>query len=681
MKWIFGILALVILLAVFAGGLVVGSAADWLDGLEAGGIGLQAASGPESDPVLSFLIPVAYLAISVLVLATVILLVVAVLAGLIRLWRKVRDVFGTSAPARLIGLGLVAIPFPGAVRWIVVQPIRTLLAPLSWLPQKFVEIWETRADACRIVEAETLGACVSSLGAQMLHATAAPFTDIRDSVTYAAPLQGVLLGLALWAILGNLVSGLVGDQTNLGQGLSQSVRRLSFAGWMNISLFAILGLGGYLSMAAITAIPLLGETAAEGDLRLDDVRADLEAILGKERFGNAFAEEIDVGDPEKPINDYLDQFQTQQTPQDGADADDSEPDEEHIEQSLPEELKGYLVQLAATLGNEQSLLMERWDATRLAAEGQLERLSTDADGQVELIDLALSPARDKLKSLADLRRWAQSEADRVISNTRYCRLDIERATAWLTSGAERIVAEVKDDLARDPDMRLLRNPAFLFGSFDQQFSRSQACEFIDSTGRPLPGQVKPALGAFAFVRWLTKLESTPLALITGLIGFGLLGSAVSSFVRERPKRKEGEPLVSDLPRVLIRGLTAAFVVYLAVKGGLAMFSLSSDEQPNPYVLLLTCLVAAVFSEDVWVAARKRLRSRLGSGRDDGGGGVGGGAGGGDGSDGGGEGGGDGGQVNPPSNEEPQKPEADQTPTGGAGLVNADEKPPVETDDS
>jgi hypothetical protein len=80
-------------------------------------------------------------------------------------------------------------------------------------------------------------------------------------------------------------------------------------------------------------------------------------------------------------------------------------------------------------------------------------------------------------------------------------------------------------------------------------------------------------------------------------------------VREHPRHEGAGPLVSNLAGVVIRGLSAAIVVFLAVEGGLAIFS-SGSGAPNPYVLLLTCLVASVFSEVVWDWAREKLREKL-----------------------------------------------------------------------
>jgi hypothetical protein len=65
--------------------------------------------------------------------------------------------------------------------------------------------------------------------------------------------------------------------------------------------------------------------------------------------------------------------------------------------------------------------------------------------------------------------------------------------------------------------------------------------------------------------------------------------------------------------VVVRGFSAAIVVFLL--GGLAIFSIPQAGQamePNPYALFLTCLAAAVFSQDVWLRVRRQLRQEAGS---------------------------------------------------------------------
>jgi hypothetical protein len=124
------------------------------------------------------------------------------------------------------------------------------------------------------------------------------------------------------------------------------------------------------------------------------------------------------------------------------------------------------------------------------------------------------------------------------------------------------------------------------------------------------------LGIFGFAaRWLLKTESLSLVLITGLLGFGFLGAACSTFISHVSSRGKGEPLVPNLASVVIRGGSAAVLIFLAVYGGLAVFA-STNTNPNPYVVLFACLAAAVFSEDAWSWGAQQFRSRLSGGGQD-----------------------------------------------------------------
>jgi len=112
--------------------------------------------------------------------------------------------------------------------------------------------------------------------------------------------------------------------------------------------------------------------------------------------------------------------------------------------------------------------------------------------------------------------------------------------------------------------------------------------------------------------WLLRTESMSLALIVGLFAFGLLGAMGSTFIRHRIKNNRDVPakdLVPNLPAVLINGISSAIVVFLAVKGMLVVFS-GRDSSLNPYILFFTCLVAAVFSEDVWKWAQQKLNEQF-----------------------------------------------------------------------
>jgi hypothetical protein len=108
--------------------------------------------------------------------------------------------------------------------------------------------------------------------------------------------------------------------------------------------------------------------------------------------------------------------------------------------------------------------------------------------------------------------------------------------------------------------------------------------------------------------WLLETKSSAVALITGMIGFGLVGSVLATLIRPG---QSGRPasLMAETASILVRGFSAAIVVFLAVQGGIAAFS-TGDSQPNAYVLFFTCLLGAVFSEDVWVWAHKKALFNL-----------------------------------------------------------------------
>ncbi len=86
-----------------------------------------------------------------------------------------------------------------------------------------------------------------------------------------------------------------------------------------------------------------------------------------------------------------------------------------------------------------------------------------------------------------------------------------------------------------------------------------------------------------------------------MIGFGLLGATLSRIIRKSEK-EEGQLTGLESFFIVAGGVTAAFVVFL---GSYAMLGDQTSE-PNPYVVFVTCLVGAVFSEDIWTWAREKF---------------------------------------------------------------------------
>lgn len=138
-----------------------------------------------------------------------------------------------------------------------------------------------------------------------------------------------------------------------------------------------------------------------------------------------------------------------------------------------------------------------------------------------------------------------------------------------------------------------------------------------STNPPLRQSYGSFLGVAGFATsWLLGSESLQVATITGLIGFGLLGSLVSHFVNaDAGTADAGRTTVADqgvsfneVGKVVFVGFCAAFIAYLGSYGGLAILSVEGDD-PNPYVVFFGCLVGAAFSGVIWEKAKKVISTQ------------------------------------------------------------------------
>ncbi|MEL6538280.1 MAG: hypothetical protein AAFQ98_22865 [Bacteroidota bacterium] len=119
------------------------------------------------------------------------------------------------------------------------------------------------------------------------------------------------------------------------------------------------------------------------------------------------------------------------------------------------------------------------------------------------------------------------------------------------------------------------------------------------------------LGIFEeFMGWLLEIESYSLVMVIGMAGFGLLGAASGSFIRETDRRrKKGGPLVADLPGVMIKGFTASMVIFLGIQGSLTILGGGGDP-PDSNLLFFLALVAAVFSDKAWDWAEDKFEETL-----------------------------------------------------------------------
>jgi len=122
-----------------------------------------------------------------------------------------------------------------------------------------------------------------------------------------------------------------------------------------------------------------------------------------------------------------------------------------------------------------------------------------------------------------------------------------------------------------------------------------------------PGIPSPvdSFSVFGFVAgWLITTEDIAFVLIIGLLGFGLLGAAGSELIKGI--KQNDSIIIGNLNGAIVKGTTAALVVFLAVKGGLAILTTNESENINPYALFFICFISSVYSSDVWEWAKKKL---------------------------------------------------------------------------
>jgi hypothetical protein len=271
-------------------------------------------------------------------------------------------------------------------------------------------------------------------------------------------------------------------------------------------------------------------------------------------------------------------------------------------------------------------LTEAWKQLRQQVLGEQERVVKRALAAYTIENLNRVGSREQANHFLELSKWVDRSLSGLFSNLDYCRAAISRVRGLAISAAGRQASAVNDP---GPAVAILRpDSSTKRGSFPEQapagvggvstfqsappwLDASSAAEVaiqqcqvrrLDIGEPPDRSDFGLTLGIVGDLSiWLLRTESIPLALITGLIGFGLFGALISTFVRT----PAGQTPKLDIFGVVTRGVSAALVVFLAAYGGIAIVSQTGSD-PNPYVVFVTCLVGAVFGDNVWLWAKEKF---------------------------------------------------------------------------
>jgi hypothetical protein len=266
-------------------------------------------------------------------------------------------------------------------------------------------------------------------------------------------------------------------------------------------------------------------------------------------------------------------------------------------------------------------LQESWSILRVTAATLPQRLRDEAVSIFRSSSEGRTGGREAAEHFTKLILWHQQSSQETKDTLSACSSQATR----LASGLSQVFENFRRDLqiaGANPTDSLRAYEAvvqnYLVGGggartpADYWESAFRACRIQSRAERADP-PVRPPFGASLGVigewaGWLLRAESLPVVIIVGLVGFSLLGATVSRVVRRQVNAPSTGFTLDDLLLVIAGGTTAAFVIFLAAYGGLAVLGGGTTTDPNPYVVFVTCLVGAVYSEDVWQWARQRVLS-------------------------------------------------------------------------
>jgi hypothetical protein len=530
-----------------------------------------------------------------------------------------------SLPVQVVSLAITLTLFPSYVVAVATYLSNLLTNFFVQAPDALSGFTSRVALECQTTEA---GACLLSMWNNYLYFLTSAFSTLSGRPLFADPLEKAELTLgsltlttvyvlAAWIMIGALLVLVSGIQP-IGPGLAQirsvaiNIRTTTLK---NICLFAILLLASYLSFASIAAIPSLEREDAPDSVKPENLNDVM--LLDVEKVTKS-VDSMTIGIETKELDSAI-QLQKgatkiglNESEFDAAKADAMIKNSGLIK--LAETLRSRVNHMAVTLKEIANSTYTTVNLKRVGARATIDHYRSMHAWFLEEIEYLLDElSRCDSAIIAYQRAIPEAVTNKKVAHT-------PRIDAWrspTSSSASEYVAQISPTASSQVDLTLPR-PLASFGSAeppdplrDAFLTAQNACTFrYEPEDAPIRGDLKNYVGSFGVaISWLLSSESQPLVLIVGLLGFGLLGAACSTFVREvSVKGTDGGALVDDLAGVVIRGVSAAVVVFLAVYGGLAIFSSNAD--PNPYAVLFTCLVGAVFSEVVWKWAQDRLAGEL-----------------------------------------------------------------------
>ena len=180
--------------------------------------------------------------------------------------------------------------------------------------------------------------------------------------------------------------------------------------------------------------------------------------------------------------------------------------------------------------------------------------------------------------------------DELLNNTNAVRIDINR-----------LYAIVKNDTSQNYRVSKSEFPKLLDVMRIGSYKPPMVLSFDSLTNRTV-------FWAFPISNFVVRDESQTLAILVGLIGFGLLGAVIGTFGRSSnaPDLTTRTEIINNIYTTIIKSFSASILTYLSIKGGISVLTSNAENYTNPYFVLFVCFIAAVYSEDIWMWAKKKM---------------------------------------------------------------------------
>lgn len=499
------------------------------------------------------------------------------------LWLRARDGFG-PAGTRTLSMVCGAALFIGSMPRLVEAVLRLVYGTIVGLPLRVMEEVPGPITGASPQFFQALGRTLRLLVSGMASEV--------ETFQHLFPSLEVAFFLLLWFVVGQAMKIFFppdGEpQSKEAQAIAKVLRGIGVSRGM---LLFLLVFGLALCTASITAISELHDTVDPANAAPSSEELERRLKASQDGFINeAYPYSTTENDSVALLQAEL--LQAQQGP------------------SQSREHQAALAQLSAQLTfvvGARPQLRNGWDNLLKLSQGRYERATQDAITSYVTSGGARHGTREQRQLFLDIVEWHQRARFELRSAIERCKQAVVATeTAWTLWATD-----TRYQMAGVP---ALSSSTTTQGQLRQVLLDAQgACQAVPLKPEPRRADFGDALGPLKPIAgWLLQTESVQLALIIGMLGAGLLGSGVATFLRSQRSGKQSE---GQLAGVVVRGVTAAIVVFLAVQGGLSTVAVSSGStppSPNPYLLLLICFVAAVYSEQVWNTALRRLVKQLGS---------------------------------------------------------------------